>query len=288
MYGTKDIFKIDSHSSQPFQKPVRMSIAPRYFSRRTSSPPGAFSDNPSKHLSPVNKDLSGLKHTTRSGLDEDGAPEPLITSDENAAKEMNHSIPLEDAGAAAATRLTSTGPWEASKLRHRIRALEYDAKELATRRREAVNEDEKRHLQMMTLSLKIKIKEGRKLLRECEARISQEHGSGDGRYGRASPYTTQANQEFQMPRSVSEQFSGQRPPMDSSRSTRMQVQPEPQDSPEDEWTDIKLEEAVVPLGQEEWDDDIAPELAPTAASSNPQYPRVARNSVSEMLRWRRY
>ncbi|KAL1869951.1 hypothetical protein Daus18300_005412 [Diaporthe australafricana] len=297
MYGTKDNFKIDSHSSQPLRKPVQRS--------KTSSPAGAFSDTPRRQLSPANKDLSNLKYTTRSGLDEAGASEPLTTSDESHAKEKNHDMPLDNIGGAAATPFTPPGPWEASKLRHRIKTLEFEAEQLETRRREAVNEGEKQQLQTMALSLQIKIRGKWRLLKECEARGSSAYGSGDGRYyGMGSPYTTQDDQQPQMPRPLQEYPPSQRPPMDPSRSMRRQIQhepsslpapaqvehsgPEPQESPEDEWTDIKLEEAVVPLGQEEWDDDLAPELAPAAASNHSQYPRVGRNSVNEMLIWRRY
>lgn len=41
--------------------------------------------------------------------------------------------------------------------------------------------------------------------------------------------------------------------------------PEVRDNPEDEWTDIKLEDAEEPLGQEEWEDDIVSEMVPKGA-----------------------
>lgn len=50
--------------------------------------------------------------------------------------------------------------------------------------------------------------------------------------------------------------------------------PEAQEGPETEWTDVKLEDAEEPLGQEEWEDDIAPEAIPRGAAQNPQYPNL--------------
>lgn len=52
--------------------------------------------------------------------------------------------------------------------------------------------------------------------------------------------------------------------------------PETQESAEDEWMDIEIEDAEEPLGQEEWEDDIASDLIPHGAAQNPYYPGTGR------------
>jgi hypothetical protein len=44
--------------------------------------------------------------------------------------------------------------------------------------------------------------------------------------------------------------------------------PEPRESPEDEWTDIKLEDSEVLLGYEDWEDDIVSNMIPNGHAPN--------------------
>lgn len=51
------------------------------------------------------------------------------------------------------------------------------------------------------------------------------------------------------------------------------LRPEPnvleaRESSENEWMEIKLEDADIPLGQEEWEDDIVPALIPKGSAQN--------------------
>lgn len=64
---------------------------------------------------------------------------------------------------------------------------------------------------------------------------------------------------------VGELAPGMRPVKPRAPVQAEPSRPEARDNPEDEWTDIKLEDAEEPLGQEEWEDDIVSEMVPKGA-----------------------
>ncbi|KAI3401417.1 hypothetical protein diail_11501 [Diaporthe ilicicola] len=307
-HGAEDSLKTaNPHPSQPFPQPVQDGKGGSRNSQvpvQIFSPPQASGNiSPSgTHPSPAHQDPPDIKPIKLRELD--GIVAKSITADGKYPKTKNDTIPVKDAGAAAAAQSTPTGPSHAEDLRQRIRALQSQAEELATRRREAGDKDQEQiaELEKKALCLRTEILRKQTLLRDHEARSSSAHASDESRASGISPDTTQPSLKSPVPLAVDERLPSPRPAAVSLRSMRRQAQDkpaspsapapeensraEPGEDPENEWTDIELEEAVVPLGQEDWEDDIDTELIPTAATHNPQYPRTRATSIDDLIHLR--
>ncbi|KAG6366936.1 hypothetical protein INS49_001117 [Diaporthe citri] len=208
------------------------------------------------------------------------------------------------AGQSGPTRHSDdAAPSQTNELERMIKDLESQSYKVALLLSRGTDKIQKTHLNLKLYKLEKKIREKQELLRNYKkkshpAQVPKE-SSADA-LSLAADNTTLLAQNLQTHLFVQEQPRPKDPPASSSQSEghRQEVasserihgldhrpsapvpaqsrRPETQESLENEWTDIKLEDAEEPLGQEEWEDDIAPDLVPKGAAQNPYYPGKGR------------
>lgn len=166
------------------------------------------------------------------------------------------------------------------------------ADEVALQRYQEKNESRRKELESKAAKIEMRIQKQRRILKEYRAKKPPAQVT-EGKKGQpllVDDNTTLLAKAFQTRLPVRKQPSPrglpvtpQEPAHEGSeaamrelapgmRSVKLRApaqaepsSPEARDNPEDEWTNIKLEDAEQPLGQEEWEDDIVSEMVPKGA-----------------------
>lgn len=284
----------------------------RLFPAGTSPDPPLFDhflSGPPQRDMPASQDFSSIKWTSKSMTDR---PQVSSYADEKTQKKTQHYLGRLLTGNAADISSAQSGLTRQSdaaalsldnELERLIKDLENQAYKVALRLSRCTDKIQKRHLHLKLYNLEKNIRKNQGLLGKYK---TKNHPAQVPKESSADPLslapddTTLLAQKLQADLFVQEQPRPKDSPASSSQSQDHEQEvafseriygldhrlpapvpaeprrPETQESPEDEWTDIKLEDAEEPLGQEEWEDDIAPGLIPKGAAQNPYYPGKSR------------
>lgn len=265
--------------------------------------------SPQRDMS-AKKDLSSIKWTPKSMTE---GQQVSSSADEKPQKKEQHNlgrlltgnaadVPVAQSGQTRQPDAAALSRARANELARLIKDLQSQTYEVAILLSRGQDKIQRNHLNLKLHSLEKVIREKQELLRKYKtnshpAQVPKESSADalslasdnttllaqnlqtlsiqEGPRPKDSPASSSQSEAHKKEAAFSEQTCGldRRPPATVPAEPR---RPEAQESPENEWMDIKLEEAEEPLGQEEWEDDIASELIPTGAARNPYYPGTGR------------
>lgn len=196
----------------------------------------------------ANEDPPSIKQTSQSTNDE-----RQISS----STDKKHQKPKlkKEAGASAVPSGLSSRP-DVAFLERQIKYLDTRASEVAHQLSRGTSKQQQRELHRQLFSLEKTLQEKNQALRDYKMRHPTAPVSKEDRADQR-PIRDQ----------LEEVWSGG--PSELPREYPVTTSPR---EPEDEWMEIELEDLEQPLGQEEWEDDIVPELIPSGAAKSPFYP----------------
>lgn len=283
----------------------------RLFAARTSPDLpliGYFSKTPPQRDMPANKDSSSIKWTSKSMTD---GRQVSSSAQEKPQKKKQHSLGRLLTGNAADVSAAQSGLAaqsdaaafsRANELEPLIKDLETQTYEVALLLSRGTDKIQNRHLHLKLFNLEKNIREKQELLRKYKtkthpAKVPEESSTDplspgpDNTTLLAQKLQTLSLREQPLPKGLPDSssqsgahrqeaaFSEGTYGLDHSPPTLVPAEPrrpETQESADNEWMDIELEDAEEPLGQEEWEDDIASDLVPNGAAQNPYYPGTGR------------
>lgn len=297
-------------SGEPFEQPMknqsRRIYADAGVSEKKPSAAGTSPD-PKPHRQSLAQLLDASLEAILLPTKTSDTPDAPSTADEKPqkAKQRQASRPrAKNAPVVSATQSGSSEPSAEVDLEQRVRKLTISAENVAFQAQLEKDIPRQQDLTMELSKLESAFLEYEKQLRGQkmkEIRAQVPKGGRADQVQLAAENTSLLAQRLQRQPPVQEQSPSNKP-VDQPQSARQELEaafghkihgpdgdklskpsasaqekpsrPEAHEVPETEWTDIKLEDAEEPLGQEEWEDDIKPETIPRAAAHNPQYPNL--------------